>query len=66
MRCSNRSASARRPRVGGCVAPSWAAPLFAAGAKAVFGPGTNIPRAAAELLEKLNAELGYGPRAAAE
>ena len=38
----------------------------AAGAKAVFGPGTNIPVAAADLLDKLNAQLGYGPRAAAE
>jgi methylmalonyl-CoA mutase len=32
----------------------------------VFGPGTNIPRAAADLLDKLNAELGYSPKAAAE
>jgi methylmalonyl-CoA mutase len=40
--------------------------LFAAGAKAVFGPGTNIPRAAADLLEKLNAQLGYAPKVAAE
>jgi len=34
--------------------------------QAVFGPGTNIPRAAADLLDKLNAELGYSPKAAAE
>ena len=52
--------------VGGVIPPADYPALFAAGAKAVFGPGTNIPRAAADLLEKLNAELGYGPRAAAE
>ena len=32
---------------------------------AVFGPGTNIPEAAAELVEKLNKQLGYGPEQAA-
>jgi len=52
--------------VGGVIPPADYPALFAAGAKAVFGPGTNIPRAAADLLDKLNAELGYGPRAAAE
>ena len=52
--------------VGGVIPPADYPALFAAGAKAVFGPGTNIPRAAADLLEKLNAELGYGPRVAAE
>jgi methylmalonyl-CoA mutase len=40
--------------------------LFEAGAKAVFGPGTNIPDAAADLLVKLNAALGYSPKVAAE
>ena len=40
--------------------------LYAAGAKAIFGPGTNIPRAAADLLDKLNAQLGYAPKVAAE
>jgi methylmalonyl-CoA mutase len=39
--------------------------LFETSAKAVFGPGTNIPTAAADLLAKLNAELGH-PRVAAE
>ena len=36
------------------------------GATAVFGPGTNIPAAAADLIDKLNAKMGYGPRVAAE
>jgi methylmalonyl-CoA mutase len=52
--------------VGGVIPPADYPTLFAAGAKAVFGPGTNIPRAAADLLDKLNAELGYSPKAAAE
>jgi methylmalonyl-CoA mutase len=52
--------------VGGVIPPADYDALFAAGAKAVFGPGTNIPRAAADLLAKLNAEMGYAPRAAAE
>jgi methylmalonyl-CoA mutase len=52
--------------LGGVIPPSDYAALHAAGATAIFGPGTNIPRAAADLLAKLNAKLGYGPRAAAE
>ncbi|HJU33072.1 MAG TPA: methylmalonyl-CoA mutase [Hyphomicrobiaceae bacterium] len=52
--------------VGGVIPPADYDTLYAAGAKAVFGPGTNIPKAAADLIDKLNAELGYGPRAAAE
>ncbi len=44
--------------VGGVIPPSDYDTLYKAGAKAVFGPGTNIPRAAADLLDKLNAELG--------
>ncbi|HEX2336096.1 MAG TPA: methylmalonyl-CoA mutase [Hyphomicrobiaceae bacterium] len=52
--------------VGGVIPPADYEALFAAGAQAVFGPGTNIPRAAADLIDKLNAQLGYGPRAAAE
>jgi len=52
--------------VGGVIPPADYSALFAAGAKAVFGPGTNISKAAADLIDKLNAELGYGPRAAAE
>jgi methylmalonyl-CoA mutase len=52
--------------VGGVIPPSDYATLFAEGAKAVFGPGTNIPVAAADLLDKLNAHMGYGPKVAAE
>jgi methylmalonyl-CoA mutase len=52
--------------VGGVIPPSDYAALFAAGAKAVFGPGTNVPKAAADLLDRLNAEMGYAPKAAAE
>ena len=52
--------------VGGVIPPSDYDALFAAGAKAVFGPGTNIPRAAADLIDKLNAQLGYAPKVAAE
>ena len=52
--------------VGGVIPPADYPALYAAGAKAVFGPGTNIPRAAADLLDKLNAELGYAPKVAAE
>ena len=52
--------------VGGVIPPGDYDPLFKAGAAAVFGPGTNIPQAAADLLDKLNRRLGYAPRAAAE
>ena len=52
--------------VGGVIPPEDYELLFAAGAKAVFGPGTNIPEAAKDLIMKLNAQLGYGPAEAAE
>jgi methylmalonyl-CoA mutase len=52
--------------VGGVIPPADYPALFEAGAKAVFGPGTNIAEAAADLLVKLNIALGYGPKAAAE
>ena len=52
--------------VGGVIPPHDYDTLFAAGAKAVFGPGTNIPLAAGDLIEKLNEQLGYGPKQAAE
>ncbi|MEL6871509.1 MAG: methylmalonyl-CoA mutase [Pseudomonadota bacterium] len=45
--------------VGGVVPPGDYDALFEAGAKAVFGPGTNIPEAAADLLGKLAVELGH-------
>ena len=48
--------------VGGVIPPSDYDALFAAGAKAVFGPGTNIPEAAADLIDKLNVQLGYPNR----
>ena len=52
--------------VGGVIPPGDYDELFQAGAKAVFGPGTNIPGAAADLITKLNAALGYEPKQAAE
>ena len=52
--------------VGGVIPPADYPALFDAGAKAVFGPGTNIAEAAADLLVKLNAALGYAPKVAAE
>jgi methylmalonyl-CoA mutase len=52
--------------VGGVIPPSDYDALHAAGATAVFGPGTNIPAAAVDLLHKLNAKMGYAPRVAAE
>jgi methylmalonyl-CoA mutase len=52
--------------VGGVIPPADYDDLFAAGAKAVFGPGTNIPQAAAKLIGELNAMLGYGAKSAAE
>jgi methylmalonyl-CoA mutase len=52
--------------VGGVIPPSDYDALYKAGAKAVFGPGTNIPVAAIDLLEKLRITLGHGPKAAAE
>ncbi len=50
--------------VGGVIPPSDYPALFEAGAKAVFGPGTNIPEAAADLIGKLNVALGYAKEAA--
>lgn len=41
--------------VGGVIPPQDYEALFAAGAAAVFGPGTVIPDAAMQLLDKLNA-----------
>jgi methylmalonyl-CoA mutase len=50
--------------VGGVIPPSDYEALYNAGAKAVFGPGTNIPRAAADLIGKLNVALGHSKDAA--
>ncbi len=52
--------------VGGVIPPGDYDALYASGAKAVFGPGTNIPEAAADLIGKLNEQLGYAPKRAAE
>jgi methylmalonyl-CoA mutase len=52
--------------VGGVIPPGDYDELFRSGAKAVFGPGTNIPIAAADLIAKLNAALGYDGKQAAE
>jgi methylmalonyl-CoA mutase len=52
--------------VGGVIPPQDYDELYAAGAKAIFGPGTVIADAAADLLEKLSAELGFKPSEAAE
>ncbi len=51
---------------GGVIPPQDYDELYAAGAKAIFGPGTVIADAAADLLEKLSEELGFKPSAAAE
>ncbi len=52
--------------VGGVVPPSDVQTLLSAGATAVFGPGTNIPAAAANLIGMLNVRLGYVDQKAAE
>ncbi|MBU1173825.1 MAG: methylmalonyl-CoA mutase [Alphaproteobacteria bacterium] len=52
--------------VGGVIPPEDYDAVYAAGAKAIFGPGTNIPGAAADLIAKLNEQLGYAPAEAAE
>ena len=51
--------------VGGVIPPHDYEALYAAGASAIFGPGTNIPQAAADLINKLNVKYGY-TKAAAE
>jgi methylmalonyl-CoA mutase len=53
--------------VGGVIPPEDVQTLLDMGAAAVFPPGTNIPEAAAKLLDKLNHKLGYAqPPVAAE
>jgi len=51
--------------VGGVIPPHDYEALYKAGASAIFGPGTNIPKAAADLINKLNEKYGY-TKAAAE
>ncbi len=50
--------------VGGVIPPEDFAALYAAGAAAIFPPGTVISTAAADLIEKLNHNLGYTDDAA--
>ena len=52
--------------VGGVIPPQDFDALIAAGASAIFPPGTVIADAAEKLLEELNGRLGYTQRTAAE
>ena len=52
--------------IGGVIPPGDYAALHAAGASAIFPPGTVIADAAIKLLGELNERLGYGTRQAAE
>jgi methylmalonyl-CoA mutase len=52
--------------VGGVVPPDDYDALYAAGASAIFPPGTVIAEAAEKLISELNARLGYAARQAAE
>ena len=45
--------------VGGVIPPDDVPALHAAGAAAVFPPGTVLAQSAIQLLEALNARLGY-------
>jgi len=60
----------RRPDIvivaAGVIPPGDYPALYEAGAISIFGPGANIAEAAADLLAKLNANLGYAKREAAE
>jgi methylmalonyl-CoA mutase len=50
--------------VGGVVPPQDYEALYAAGAEAIFPPGTVIAEAAEDLIRKLNARLGHSSEAA--
>jgi len=52
--------------VGGVIPPQDYDAVYKAGAKAIFGPGTVIADAAADLVEKLSRELGFKLNEAAE
>ena len=52
--------------VGGVIPPQDFDALYAAGASAIFPPGTVIADAAEKLIAELNERLGYRSRAAAE
>jgi methylmalonyl-CoA mutase len=49
--------------VGGVVPPQDYDALYAAGAEAIFQPGTVIAEAAEELIHKLNVRLGHSEAA---
>ena len=51
--------------VGGIIPPQDFEALRAAGAAAIFPPGTVVTNAACDILEALNAQLGYQQRRAA-
>ena len=51
--------------VGGVIPEQDFAPLRAAGADAIFPPGTVVPQAAQSLIESLNERLGFAQRAPA-
>ena len=50
--------------IGGVVPPQDYDALYAAGAEAIFPPGTVISEAAEELIRKLNVRLGHSSAAA--
>ena len=52
--------------VGGVVPPGDYDALYAAGASAIFPPGTVIAEAAEKLIAELNQLLGYASKQAAE
>ena len=52
--------------VGGIIPPQDVAALREAGAAAIFPPGTPVTDAARDVLEALNADLGYQQSRAAE
>ncbi|WP_210485579.1 methylmalonyl-CoA mutase [Microvirga antarctica] len=52
--------------VGGVIPQQDFEAVYAAGASAIFPPGTVIADAAVGLIEDLNRRLGYGPKQAAE
>ncbi len=52
--------------VGGVIPPGDYDAVYSAGAVSIFGPGTVIAEAGADLLDKLNRHLGYAQRNAAE
>ena len=52
--------------IGGVIPPGDYEALYAAGASAIFPPGTVIADAAVKLIGELNDRLGYGTRQAAE